>query len=202
MSSSIPWWQILTAHAQPFRGARDLAFCLKVPLDSLLVWASSGGSGETARMRRLAWTFAARIGDKYQIRLTRSIFIWVRLWESLMDWKFPYEGNCLASMMPSGGIFNLNRMKTKDHKQCLLDIPGTVMVNKENYCREYKGYTNWLSLISSHFAKNVCFVFFFAWNFFMHMLIISVCAKYQKASVKALVQVDFLMYVCTFWAQA
>ena len=74
VSSSIPSWQILTAHAQPFRGARDLAFCLKVPLDSLLVWASSEGSGETARMRRLAWTFAARIGDKYQIRLTRSIF--------------------------------------------------------------------------------------------------------------------------------
>ena len=72
VSSSIPSWQILTAHAQPFRGARDLAFCLKVPFDSLLVWASSGGSGETARMRRLAWTFAARIGDKYQIRLTRS----------------------------------------------------------------------------------------------------------------------------------
>ena len=70
-SSSIPRWQILTGHAQPFRGARDLAFCLKVPLDSLLVWASSGGSGETARMRRLAWTFAARIDDKYQIRLTR-----------------------------------------------------------------------------------------------------------------------------------
>ena len=74
VSSSIPSWQILTAHAQPFRGARDLAFCLKVPLDSLLIWASSGGSGETARMRRLAWTFAARLGDKYQIRLTRSIY--------------------------------------------------------------------------------------------------------------------------------
>ena len=74
VSSNIPSWQILTAHAQPFRGARDLAFFLKVPLDSLLVWASSEGSGETARMRRLrlAWTFAARIGDKYQIRLTRS----------------------------------------------------------------------------------------------------------------------------------
>ena len=72
VSSSIPSWQILTAHAQPFRGARDLAFCLTVPLDSLLVWASSEGSGETARMRRLAWTFAARIGNKYQIRLTRS----------------------------------------------------------------------------------------------------------------------------------
>ena len=36
-------------------------------------WAGSGGSGETARMRRLAWTFAARIGDNYQIRLTRPI---------------------------------------------------------------------------------------------------------------------------------
>ena len=72
VSSSIPSWQILTAHDQPFRGARDLAFCLKVPLDSLLVWASSEGSGETAWMRRLAWTFAARIGDKYQIRLTRT----------------------------------------------------------------------------------------------------------------------------------
>ena len=70
VSSSIPSWQNLTAHAQPFRGARDLAFCLKVPLNSLLLWASSGGSGETARIRRLAWTFAACIGDKYQIRLT------------------------------------------------------------------------------------------------------------------------------------
>ena len=39
VSSSIPSWQILTAHAQPFRGARDLGFCMKVPLDSLLVWA-------------------------------------------------------------------------------------------------------------------------------------------------------------------
>ena len=72
VSSSIPSWQILTAHAQPFKGARDLAFCLKVPFNSLLEWASSEGSGESARMRRLAWTFAARIGDKYQIRLTRS----------------------------------------------------------------------------------------------------------------------------------
>ena len=75
VSSSIPSWQILTAHARPFRGARDLAFCLKVPLDSLLVWASSEGSGETAQMRRLAWTFAARICYKYQIRLMRSTYI-------------------------------------------------------------------------------------------------------------------------------
>ena len=92
--SSIPSWQILTAHAQPFRGARDLAFIVKVPLDSLLVWARSGGSGETARMRRLAWTFAARIGDKYQIRLTRPIYsptssleYYVDIcWEELTSW--------------------------------------------------------------------------------------------------------------------
>ena len=77
VSSSIPSWQILTAHAQTFRGDRDLVFWLKVPLDSLLVWASSEGSGETARMRRLAWTFAARIGYKYQIRLTRSIWYFI-----------------------------------------------------------------------------------------------------------------------------
>ena len=32
----------------------------------------SEGSGETTRMCRLAWTFAAGIGDKYQIRLTRA----------------------------------------------------------------------------------------------------------------------------------
>ena len=83
VSLSIPSWQILTAHAQPFRGARDLAFCLKVPLDSLLVWASSGGSGETARMRRLAWTFAARIGDKYQIRLTRPIWFYGFYYEAI-----------------------------------------------------------------------------------------------------------------------
>ena len=92
VSSSIPSWQILTAHAQQFRGARDLAFCLKLPLDSLPVWASSEGSGETARMRRLAWTFAARIGDKYQIRLTRSI------WYLTMQVKPGRPGNILLHM--------------------------------------------------------------------------------------------------------
>ena len=88
VSSSIPPRQVLTAHAQPFREARDLAFCLKVPLDSLLVWASSGGSGETVRMRRLAWTFAARIGDKYQIRLTRSK--WQGYLEKMSNWSVHY----------------------------------------------------------------------------------------------------------------
>ena len=53
-------------------------------LTHCFVWASSGGSGETARMRRLAWTFAARIGDKYQIRFTRP-----RCWlhNKHLSWK-------------------------------------------------------------------------------------------------------------------
>ena len=102
VSSSIPSLQISTAHAQPFRGARDLIFCLKVPLDSLLVWASSEGSGETARMRRLAWTFAARIGDKYQIRLTRS-----KCAKSMNSWEWatqPYSRG-------RGGGYDFSRLR-------------------------------------------------------------------------------------------
>ena len=95
VSSSIPSWQISTAHVQPFRGARDLAFCLKVPLDSLLVWASSEGSGETTRMRRLAWTFAARIGDKYQIRLTRSKLSAIFFFFFFLHWKHVYHNRQL-----------------------------------------------------------------------------------------------------------
>ena len=101
VSSSIPSWQILTAHAQPFRGARDLAFCLKVPLDSLLVWASSGGSGETVRMRRLAWTFAARIGDKYQIRLMRPTW----------SWQFYYISACSLTSIELSIVVNTSSMK-------------------------------------------------------------------------------------------
>ena len=68
------------------------------------------------------------------------------------------------------------------------------MANQDNYYREYKGLTKWLSLISSHFAQK---------KFFLHgtssctldaHYICIVCAKYQRASVKALIQVDFFMY--------
>ena len=86
-------------------------------------------------------------------------------------------------------------MKKKD-KQCLLDSPPpppppprpcTVMVNKENYYREYKGHTKWKSLCQN--------IFFGMTLLHAHAhYICLVCAKYQKASVKALVQVDFLMY--------
>ena len=66
------------------------------------------------------------------------------------------------------------------------------MVNKENYYREYKGHTKWLSLISSHFAKKTFFGMTLL-HAHAHYICI-VCAKYQRASVKALVQVNFLMY--------
>ena len=58
----------------------------------------------------------------------------------------------------------------KDKKQCLLDTPSGVMVNKENYYLEYKGDKKWLSLISSHFAKSIIFA-------------MKICAKNQKASI-------------------
>ena len=72
----------------------------------------------------------------------------------------------------------------------LVRYAHTVMVNKENYYREYKGHTKWLSLISSHFAKNIVFGMTLHAHAYYTCI---VCAKYQKASVKALVQVDFLM---------
>ena len=110
VSSSIPWWQILTAHAQPFRGERDLAFCLKVPLDSMLIWASSGGSGETACMRRLAWTFAARIGDKYQIRLTRSI-LFTPISKSLIKLDVLKQQSSNFTKMTSGRYFSISSFR-------------------------------------------------------------------------------------------
>ena len=39
----------------------------------------------------------------------------------------------------------------------LIRYPRTVMVNKENYYREYKSHTKWLSLISNHFAQKYFF---------------------------------------------
>ena len=58
----------------------------------------------------------------------------------------------------------------KNNKHCLLDTSRTVMVNKQNYCRDYKGHTKWLSLINSHFAKKGLF----GMTLLQHMLIISV----------------------------
>ena len=56
-------------------------------------------------------------------------------------------------------------------------------------------HTKWLCYISSHFAKSVFFFFFCMTPLHAHaQYICIVYAKYQKASVKALVQVDFPVY--------
>ena len=48
---------------QPSSGARYLIFGRTLPLHPYLMCANSEGSGETARMRRLAWAFAGRLCD-------------------------------------------------------------------------------------------------------------------------------------------
>ena len=86
---------------------------------------------------------------------------------------------------------NLCTENEKKDKQCLLNTPRTVMGNKENYYREYKDHTKWLS------CESLCQKYFFFGMTLLHAhahYICIVCVKYQKASVKALVQVDFLMY--------
>ena len=61
------------------------------------------------------------------------------------------------------------------------------MVNKENHYLEYKGDKNWLSLISSHFAKSI----FLPWNFVKSIRklqyelwykLISLCKHYLSTS--------------------
>ena len=123
MSSSVPSWQILTAHAQPFRGARDLAFCLKVPLDSLLVWASSGGSGETAWMRR----FISGVSDT--VRLISSLndtlrSVSVAQW--LMCW--PCNPRVAGSLLCFSSLSHGTKPRSNSH-----DIVVSGMLNNAAY---------------------------------------------------------------------
>ena len=56
-------------------------------------------------MRRLAWTFAARIGDKYQIRLTRSIYT---------DWqkkRYNQNQSCFIQAVISSNYVETNETK-------------------------------------------------------------------------------------------
>ena len=67
-------------------------------------------------------------------------------------------------------------------------IRYSLLVKLENYYQEYKGHTKWLSYLTK---KN----FFGMTLLHAHaQYICIVYAKYQKASVKALVQVDFPVY--------
>ena len=106
-------------------------------------------------------------------------------------------------------VIKWKKKKTTSNAMLMRSLPTThhprrVMVNKENYYQEYKGHTKWLSLISSSYRQRRLWS---AWAsesslgahslcWFCHVAahIFIVCAKYQKASVKALVQVDFTVY--------
>ena len=69
-SYNIIWYLSLTpvinTHAGVSNGARSLQFGLSLHLHPFFVYASSEDSGESAHMRRLAWIFVARHGNKYQ----------------------------------------------------------------------------------------------------------------------------------------
>ena len=70
----------------------------------------------------------------------------------------------------------------------LIRYPHTVMVNKENLSRIQRPY--------KMAKQSLCQIYFLGMTL-LHAhahYICLVCAKYKKASVKALVQVDFLMY--------
>ena len=62
-------------HAQPSIGARCL-FGRTIRLLPYFMSANSEGSGETVRMRRLAWAFAGRLCDKYHNLMRWLISLW------------------------------------------------------------------------------------------------------------------------------
>ena len=59
-------------HAQPSSGARYLIFGRTLRLFPYFICAHSKGSGNTVRMRRLAWAFAGRLCDKYLMSWLKS----------------------------------------------------------------------------------------------------------------------------------
>ena len=62
------------AHAQPSSGARCPIVGRILHLLPYVMFANSEGSGETARMRRLAWAFAGRLCDKYWKPIANKYF--------------------------------------------------------------------------------------------------------------------------------
>ena len=122
MSSSILSWQILTAHAQPFTGTRYLAFCLKVPLDSLLVWASSGGPAGPAHPAPEPSHLAQAISTKFAWRgpyvktemfkfYNYSNFLGIRIFPAIRCRKSPHllVVNVLNSFIIFWWFFHMNK---------------------------------------------------------------------------------------------
>ena len=66
---------VCNAYAQPSNGARCLIVGRTLRLLPYFMCANSEGSGETARMRRLARAFAGRLYDKLKYH---NLTIWLR----------------------------------------------------------------------------------------------------------------------------
>ena len=62
-------------HAQPFCGARCLIFGRPLRLLPYFMCTNSEGSGDSSRMRRLAWAFAGRLCDKYHNLMSWLILV-------------------------------------------------------------------------------------------------------------------------------
>ena len=60
-----PWTHSSNTHVQSSSGDRCLIFGRTLRLFPYFMCANSEGSGETARMRRLAWAFVGRLCGKY-----------------------------------------------------------------------------------------------------------------------------------------
>ena len=95
-----PYTHSSNAHAQPSSGARSLIFGRTLRLLPYFMCANSKGSGETARMRRLAWAFAGRLCDKYH---------------NLMSWLKSFY-NCVYS---STSLWNVVTMSSNLAGYCI-----------------------------------------------------------------------------------
>ena len=94
VSSSIPSWQILTAHAQPFRGARDLAFCLQTGKTQIRL----GGAQPHCWFCHEAAHIEIKVFPSCITNFRFSIYLmWELLWRSQEDysWQYMYSSHIL-----------------------------------------------------------------------------------------------------------
>ena len=160
MSSSIPSWQILTAHAQPFRGARDLTFCLNVPLDSLLVWASSDGFF-------LLWLSVFVVLAKISLLCFIKVILFYfcdSLWCIDWVWEPLYELNRLQR--DAGWRFVDSKSAKNLPEVCANDCSKAVVLVWFLFCAPWWFLLRGISCTVLSCSMFSCFLFFFFLFFF------------------------------------
>ena len=83
---------IINAHGEVSSKARSLNFWQSLHVHLYFAYASNEGSGESARMRRLAWVFGARWCDTYR---------------NLVQWRITIRFNCDATRYDGFNLFCL-----------------------------------------------------------------------------------------------